>query len=272
MSRITNNNPPQRGQKLTSTDLNQVFTDVNNAFPMDGDNVRNEGIDQPAFNLAGTSGKSGIILIAADDDETSTPTVVNANTASVPPFDVPVAIQTWSTGIVPFNEDKIIRVYWQFENEIFGSAAQPITADTNATAWAVWLEWQLSSGGAWNPVPFQSDFEDILVSPAIYGASTLNTYGCTIVNHVYIHQKSGTTEYDFPPDRTKYGSWWFQADQDYTIYGLRLMCRGLIQNFYNSTPVNPPASNAWKLVLSPVSTHQIIVNASQMAYMIMEEQ
>jgi translation elongation factor P/translation initiation factor 5A len=46
MSRITNSNPPKRGEQLTSTELNQVFTEANAAFPMDGDNVRNEGIEQ----------------------------------------------------------------------------------------------------------------------------------------------------------------------------------------------------------------------------------
>ena len=68
MSIIKNANPPKRGEKLTSTELNQVFTEVNTAFPMDGDNVRNEGIELPAFTLNSVSGQAGVILICADED------------------------------------------------------------------------------------------------------------------------------------------------------------------------------------------------------------
>lgn len=273
MSRITNNNPPYRGKELTSSSLNEVFTEVNDAFPMDGDNVRNEGIDQPAFDLSTSDGKSTIILIESDEDQNDTPVIVLANDKVAPPYDPPVAVHTWPF-LQTFQTDKIMRVYWQFENETYSSSlpSVPIVSSTNATAWAVWLEWQLSFGGAWTPVPNQSDFEDILVSPTTHGASTLDTYGCTIVNHVFIHAHGGTTRYDEYPPRTGYGSWIYKADQDYVIFGLRLMCRGLIQNFFNSTPVNPPASNAWELVDAAPLTHQITINTSHIAYMIMEEQ
>lgn len=273
MSRINNTNPPGRGKELTSTALNQVFTEVNDAFPMDADNVRNEGLDQPAFDLDTNDGKSGIILVAADEDQNTSSVIVHANEKAISPYDPPTIVHTWSL-LQTYATDQIMRVYWQFENETYSSSytAVPITPDTNATGWAVWLEWQLSSGGAWTPVPNQSDFEDILVSPATHGASTLDTYGCTIVNHVFIHSHGGTTRYDEYPSRTGYGSWIYKADQDYVIFGLRLMCRGLIQNFYNNTPVNPPKSNAWELVDAASSTHQITIDASHIAYMIMEEQ
>lgn len=265
MSRITNTNPPNRGDKLTSTDLNTSFTEVNNAFPMDAENVRNEGLDQPSFALAGTSGQSGIILIKADENDNSVSVIVNANTvAGAPPFDAPTTVQTWTTGIVPFNQNKIIRVYWQFENVISGISS--IASTTNGISWAVWLEWQLSSGGAFVPVPFQSDFEDIQISPATYGASSLKTYASTFVNHTYV--RSGG--YDLPPARTGYGCWLFKADQNYVIYGLRLRARGLLTGEYNATPVSGDPVNMWRLVQSLAG--QITINKSYMAYMIMEEQ
>lgn len=261
MSRITNDNPPKRGEQLTSTELNQVFTEVNDAFPLDGDNVRNEGIEQPSFNLSSTSGKSGIILIAADDDDDSSNNTIVANTSTITPTD-PITVHEWSF-LQTFNTGKILRVYWQFENQITGTNANPLAASINATAWAVWLEWQLSSGGAWDAVPNQGDFDRVTV-----GEPTSQTYGCTIVNHVYVHKHSGSTRYDFPPDRTGYGCWWYKADQNYTIYGLRLRCRGLIQNDFDSS-----VGNTWLLVGGSGfdTNHEITIGPSNIAYMIMEE-
>jgi hypothetical protein len=283
MSRITNTNPPARGKKLTSADLNTSFTEINNGFPMDAENVRNEGLDQPSFALAGTSGQSGIILIKADEDDNSTPVVVISNDqlGGSSPLTPPTTVQTWTPGVVPFNEDKIIRVYWQFENIVAGINTDPITVDSNGTVWAVWLEWQLSSGGSFEPVPFQSDFGDYLTntpSPRSRGSSSLTTYASTLVNHVYIRQHSGggSTDYDFPPARTGYGCWWFKADQNYVIYGLRLRARGLLQNYYNdynATGLPSRDQNAWRLARAPTpSDHTMTINKSYMAYMIMEEQ
>ena len=271
MSRITNDNPPRRGELLTSTDLNQVFTEVNDAFPMDGDNVRNEGIDMPVFDLNNVSGINDIVLLDADDDKDTSSTVVQANTAASTPFDAPTAVHTWSKLII-FNTNKILRVYWQFENEVVGAVDPPVTSNVNATAWAIWLEWQLSSGGAWAPVPNQSDFDDHLTNASLYnyGASSTDTYATTFVNHVYVHRSGGTTEYDFPPDRTGYGCWWYQADRDYTIYGLRLMCKGLVQNFYNASPITSPATNAWEIQPATAATHQITIDTSNIAFLLME--
>ena len=188
MSRITNDNPPRRGELLTSTDLNQVFTEVNDAFPMDGDNVRNEGIDMPVFDLNNVSGINDIVLLDADDDTDTSSTVVQANTAASTPFDAPTAVHTWSK-LITFNTNKILRVYWQFENEVVGAVDPPVTSNVNATAWAIWLEWQLSNGGAWDAVPNQGDFDRVTV-----GEPTSQTYGCTIVNHVYVHEHQFQTK------------------------------------------------------------------------------
>lgn len=264
MSRITNDNPPKRGEQLTSTELNQVFTEVNDAFPMDGDNVRNEGIEQPSFNLSSTSGKSGIILIAADDDDDSGSTTVTSNESTVT-LDPSTTVHEW-TLLQTFNQNKVIRVYWQFENSIVGqTTGSSIIDSVNAYGWAIWLEWKLSSSGAYEPVPNQDDFEQEL-STGNYGSFTENTYASTIVNHVYIHEHSGSTDYDFPPDRTAYGCWWYKADQNYTIYGLRLRCRGILANTYITS------KNAWVNQNQAVPTNnEITIGASNIAYMIMEE-
>ena len=274
MSLINNTNPPGRGKLLTSADMNLVFTEINNGFPMDAENVRDEGLDQPVFKTASPAngGKSGLILVAADDDTTTSSTVVTANTSATSPYLAPSTTQTFATGGVVFSQNNIIRVYWQFnQTTSTTSVSTPITADTNATAWAVWLEWQLASGGAWVPVPFQSDFEDIQVSPQTHGASTLQTYASTLINHVYIVDLSGTPSYLEEPERSSYGCWWFKADANYVIHGLRLRARGLVQNFYNSTPVSGPAVNAWELVDSS-NNYNLTVSRSNISYLIMREQ
>ena len=100
------------------------------------------------------------------------------------------------------------------------------------------------------------------------GEPTSQTYGCTIVNHVYVHEHSSSTQYEFPPERTGYGCWWYKADSDYIIYGLRLRCRGLIINKYDST-----VENTWLLLGASTypANHNIIIGASNIAYMVMEE-
>ena len=148
MSRITNDNPPKRGEKLTSTDLNQMFTEVNDAFTLDGQNVRNEGLDQPVFDLNNGHGKSGIILVAAASNEETTPVTVDANTASSPPFDAADTIQEF-TVVQVVKSDEIIRVYWQFDVENTVTDNAPVDSTTNnGCVWAAWLEYKLSSGGS----------------------------------------------------------------------------------------------------------------------------
>ena len=49
------------------------------------------------------------------------------------------------------------------------------------------------------------------------------------------------------------------------------MCKGLLQNFYNASPITPPATNAWELQPATANTHEITIGSSNIAYMIMEE-
>ncbi len=65
---LIKNTTVKRGDKLTSAELNQQFTDVNSGFPMNGDTVRNEGVDYMAVDTgsSGTStGKNGLVLVDA---------------------------------------------------------------------------------------------------------------------------------------------------------------------------------------------------------------
>jgi len=268
MSKITNTNPPQRGQELTTTDLNQVFTEANGAFPLDGDNVRNEGLDQPVFSLNSGHGKSGIILVNAASNESTTPVTVNANTATGTPFDAATTVQTW-TVVQPITTADLIRVYWQFDYQNTVTSAGPVNiATNNGCVWALWLEYQLSFGGAWQPVENQNDFDNFL-DTSVYGSPTSFTYGCTIYSHALVYNNGGSLVVDTYPHRTGYGCWWLAPSSNITIYGLRLQCRGLLNQRF-VTPNN--LKNSWHLQTVSSGTQQSTINKSYIAYMVMREQ
>tara|TARA_R100001086_G_scaffold242590_1_gene170421 strand:+ start:2504 stop:3343 length:840 start_codon:yes stop_codon:yes gene_type:complete len=277
MSRIKNADPIKRGSSLSSTQINQQFTEVNAAFPMDGDNVRNEGIDQPVFDLNNSHGKSGIILRSSGSNNVTTPEIVHANTATTPPYDFATPINTF-TILNQYSTNNIIRVYWQFDhNTLSTSYSTPFATFPNATCWVVWLEWDITGGGSYTQVPHQSSFEEIQVSPATHGAATYKTYASTFIPHITVVSDGSGGVTTIPPlgvayHRSSYGCWFYKADQDYSIYGLRLMARGLVRNFYNATPATGSATNAWELVDSAAATHQITINNSNLSYLIMRDQ
>jgi|TARA_B100000085_G_scaffold284087_1_gene316236 hypothetical protein len=273
MSRITNADPIKRGSSYTSTQLNQQFTEVNAAFPMDGDNVRNEGIDQPVFDLNNGHGKSGIILVAADSNDNTTPVTASANTATTSPFDSPVTIQTW-TLLQPVTTTDLIRVYWQFDYETVVNDLAPVNVqDNNGCVWAIWLEYQSSFGGSWEAVPNQGDFEQgIAGSPGSitsYGTHTSQGYGCTIVPHALVYHDS-STRVRTPNPSTGYGDWIYAPDSNIVIYGLRLRIRGLLDQKYDS--VTGVAQNSWRLLTTSSGVQTNTVSRSYMAYLVMREQ
>lgn len=271
MSTISNSTLPNKNSTVSSSDLNTVFTETNAAFPMEADNVRNEGIDQPQWNLANASGQSDIVLLSANHygQNHGTGVIVPANTKSVPPFDVSTTIQDEATLIVLALDD-IFRVYFQLDAQITGSNTTPIAASTNGVAWAFWLEWDITDATLtnWVPVPNQSDMEDLLESPSTYGAQTDSMYATCLVSHCFVHRVGASTKVDFPPRRGHRGTFLFKSTGSYTVYGLRIRARGLFLPFY-STPASigdPPAHNSVKLVLSPSATHQVKVYNSDISY------
>ena len=277
MSKITNDDAPKRGEQLTSTELNQVFTDVNDAFPLDGDNFRSGSLDQPQFALNSGHGKSGIILVAAASNESTTPVTVDANTGSSPTFDPPEVLQTFDV-IQPVQNTEIIRVYWQFDFENTVTNAIPVRdTDNNGLIWAVWLEYKTGSDPSdpWLPVPNQYDFEapidGTIGTPTAWGCPTEFAYGCTVYNHAYVYAHSGATEVDTPPHRTGYGCWWYEPDSTWTAYGLRLMCRGLMDQIY-VTAVGFTQGNAFQLLTISSGTQQTTINNNYLAYMVMRKQ
>ena len=270
MSKISANTLPKRGAELTSTDLNEVYTDINDGFPLNGDNLRNEAIALPNLDSETLDGQSGIILRYAGhfDGSHGSGTITPANTQATHPFDPPTIIQSDSV-IITLDDGDVLRVYFQVTAEVTGSASSPISASSNDFFWAYWLEWQLSSGGAWTPVENQTDYDDIIISPATYGGMTYNSNAAIFVNHCYIHRHSGSDDVDFPPKRGHCGQYFLLENSGgRTIYGLRVMCKGLFRGGYASGVVNPPNGNCAFITLSPSATHQIKTTASDLIYLV----
>ncbi len=273
MSRITNADPIKRGSSYTSTQLNQQFTEVNAAFPMDGDNVRNEGIDQPVFDLNNSHGKSGIILVAAASDNNTTPVTVTANTSAVSSPDAADVIQTWNV-LQPITTTDLIRVYWQFDYTTTANDDSPVNSnDKNGCVWAVWLEYK-DSGGSWHTVPNQGDFAS-QVSGSTFGSYTSQSYACTLVPHTVVLYDSLYTPANNPRvldtyPSTGYGDWIYSPPSNLTIYGLRLMGRGLLSQAYDS--LVGPSQNTW-ILLRNINFPQInIISRSHIAYLVMRKQ
>jgi len=269
MSIIKADTLPKRGAELTSNDLNEVFTDINDGFPLDGDNARNEAIATPQLDTNANHGKSGIILRYADHygESHGAGTIVRANEQATHPFDNPQLIQD-ETVIIPMDDGDILRVYFQIEAEPDGTGS-PLSITANDWFWVFWLEWKLSSGGAWETVDNQTDYDDILISPATYGGFTEDSSGAIFVSHATIHLHSGSTRVDQSPRRGHCGNYFLLENTGgRTIYGLRIMGKGLMRGGYVSGGVSQDGNAAF-ITSSPASTHQCTVYASDISYVVM---
>lgn len=223
---IIENTTIKRGDKLTSSDLNQQFTDVNTAFPMEGINLDDESVDLPHLNTNNSSGKSNIILKEMDQYSNTATITVNSNTVTVPPFPVSTVIHQ-ETVLYSVAVGDLLRVYWQTQLETF----VPTGGSTmNGLCWVFILEWQLSSGGAWTQVPNQGDM--ITQNTINYGGHYDEMYGCSLESHQNISEFIGSPNFRVLPKHNNYGQWFYEADQTYTIYGIRIVARGLYNPYY----------------------------------------
>lgn len=285
---VIKNTGIKRGDKLTSTALNAEFTAVNTAFTMDADNFRTEGLDQPAFNLNATSGKSTIILKQAGS---STLIASSGATVYVEANENAVASSAAATQLGIFNnsgaafiiaeQNDILRVYWQHRHftQAITAKSLPYDALKPGNCWAIWLEWQLSSGGAWAQVPGQSDMETNYTggSGGGYGAKTQDLKATEIVYHSLVyHIGSGTSNQlqSFPSRRMGYGQYYYKFTSNTTIYGLRLMCKGLYEPTYGSTP----SSNILRIQQADAPTapatanNRIQIDDLELSYILMKDQ
>ena len=284
---VIKNTGIKRGDKLTSTALNAEFTAVNTAFTMDADNFRTEGLDQPAFNLNATSGKSTIILKQAGSStliaSSGATVVVEANENAVASSAAATQLGIFNNSGAAFiiaEQNDILRVYWQHQHftQAITAKSLPYDALKSNNCWAIWLEWQLSSGGAWAQVPGQSDMEtNYTGTSGGYGAKTQDLKATEIVYHsLNYHIGSGTINQlqSFPTQRMGYGQYYYKFTSNTTIYGLRLMCKGIYQTIYATTP----SSNILMISqadapTAPATTNNTIsIDDLELSYILMKDE
>lgn len=284
---VIKNTGVKRGDKLTATALNAEFTAVNTAFTMDADNFRNEALDQPAFNLNATSGKSGIILkqsgskmLIASAATVYVPANENAVASSAAATQLGIYDNSGAAFIIALQND-IFRVYWQFKHftQVTAAKSAPYDANTSNNCWAIWLEWQLSSGGAWAQVTGQGNMETDYTggSGGGYGSKTQDLKATSISYHsLDYHIGAGASNelQAFPSARMGYGQYYFKFTGNTTIYGLRLMCKGLYEPTYAATP----SSNILRIqqATAPVhpatSNNRIQVSGLEISYLLMRNE
>jgi len=273
---VIKNTGIKRGDKLTSTALNAEFTAVNTAFTMDADNFRTEAIDQPAFNTNPNHGKSGIILKDANTYSSinSGTVTVNANTNAetvAPQAATEVGAQAV---VITANQNDILRVYWQYDFNTTGNAATaPYSNSKLGWCWAMWLEWKTSSGGSYTPVTGQGDLDNaITVSSATrYGELTSSMKATSLDYHAINYTLAGVGDNcNFPGRRMGYGQYYFKFTGDTTLYGLRLMVRGLYE------PVYATSSNGIKSLQAALSggsnIHTMVIYNADLSFLLMRNE
>lgn len=266
---IIKNTGIKRGDKLTATELNAEFTSANSAFTMDGDNFRNEAIDQPSLDTQNNNGQSGTILKDANSYTLQSGTLTvsaNENADTVAP-EAATEIGAQAVTIVA-KEDDIFRVYWQYDFNTAGNdSAAPIDVDQRL-CWAVWLEWKTSSGGSYAPVTGQGDLDNaITVSSATrYGELSSNMRATSLDMHCIQFRESVTNQAVYPGRRGGYGQYYFKFTGDTTLYGLRLMVRGIYEPVYATT------SNAIKSVAAASGIHSMVFYRADLSFLLMRNE
>tara|TARA_R110002051_G_scaffold3157_3_gene17043 strand:+ start:10993 stop:11847 length:855 start_codon:yes stop_codon:yes gene_type:complete len=282
---VIKNTGIKRGDELKSVELNAEFTAVNTAFKMDADNFRNEAIDQAAMNLHASHGKSGIILLqTGSTDLITSSTNIDANENAVASMVAPTQLGVIGGGapvIIVAKDTNIFRVYWQhrFNTGATTLKSLPYASSKCGLCWAIWLEWQLSSGGSWVQVPGQGNMEtalDPLAASGGYGSKTVDMKATSLDFHSLDFKGTSPATFQvFPGERSGYGQYYYKFASDTNIYGLRLMCRGLYEPCF---PLSSVQKNSVRITQaaapsSPaVYNNRLVIQSLQLSYLLMRNE
>ncbi len=257
---IISNTQIQRGDKITSTDLNQQFTDVNSAFPLSEINFAQESVDLPQFLTSNTNGKSDIVLIDMNKYSSASSVTIQDDTTSIPGFLSKTVLMSQAVAYSVASND-LIRCYWHLQVEPAGDSSAPIdnvNLNDNGLCWVAWLEWDIGAG--YVPVPNQVDMVQLVGANPDYGANVEDMNACTLIQHTLVHAHSGAYTNTYSQAFSVYGDWFYKADAPVTILGLRLVARGMFKPLWTSAN-----KNAVRIVASS-GNHSCDVDAMELGY------
>ncbi len=294
MSLIDNNNFT-RATKLTETDLNQKFQDVETATgQLTEANVRDQGVDLPQFGTT-TSGQSGIILKKlVTSNVLSVAATITSNDNATPPQNETVLGNVLAVNQA-FVSGDILRVYWSAKVKTefgYAGAFAGAAKDFRYQFWALWPQWNIGGTG-YTEVTGQSNFKANLGYTAYdgvndaYGNTMAQNYASTFIPHRE-PMDDGTTPVNTTADptgagvvrlsggaaasgksgaiTTVYGSYYFKFTTNNTLTGLRLVGNGLMSAAHdggnNYVVINNGAYNA-------ATDPKLVVNGINMTCMIM---
>ena len=270
---IIKNDSIKRGDLLKSAELNAEFTAVNSGFPMNGDNVRNEGVDYMAGDTLPATGKNGLVLVAADK------WTIHASGASA-------LVREYPTGIIEYIGEQtglsisavagdILRVYWQAQVTTTANAPLPsgATGIYSTACWAHWLEWDVGAG--YVQVPGQSGMNETIALAQI-GAPMDQTLATSLVHACIYYKSGGSSAIINPGARCSYGSYFYKFTGGVTIAKFRIACRGVFLPKYN--PVAGGTSAEFEdrncLLLDSVGAgaQQIVFNQLDLKFLLMRSE
>ena len=282
---IIKNTGIKRGEKLTFTDLNAEFTAVNTAFPMDEDNVRNEGLDYRSFATGATRftrGSNGLILVNSQSfnlQSAGSSTVIREYPAgSSQALGIPAVPSIGGVNYFDAKENDILRVYWQIQATTTIDNNVPIGTGTNpysSACWAIRLQWEINGAGSFTEVPGQSDMNQTIGIGQL-GTIMSETNATTLVNAGIVHKDStGSTTFINVGPRTVYGSYYYKFTTDTRVNKMRLIGQGLFLPLYQSSGGGIPAYAENKnclLLNNTTPTQQIDTNQIDLAYLLLRSE
>jgi hypothetical protein len=267
MSRI-NRPPVLDGDAISASDLNDRYSDYTQT-DINEFNTRDAAVDLPQFerdNNRGFLAKVGTsVLIGKQDFYHAAPVTLNGlGTAPSAAYVIgdgvaDTVLGPLGAGLAVVDDTNILRVYWslnvrpQFtgtpwttsstpsaEYQVPHTSAGSTGVATNATCWALYLQWDVTSAALtnWTEVPYQGDFT---ANPTgtLRGSLLENTAATSVVpawttRHDAVDREATGAEVANPIGwRGVSGHYFYTTAMgaSVTVYGLRLVVKGPMHPF-----------------------------------------
>ncbi len=258
------------GETIAAADLNSRFTDYQQT-DINEFNHRDAAYDLPQFDRPGASTFGFIgqyqkaVTIGVNSWKHASSTLVTGQNAAPPgaPFIVsdgggtPTVLSFGVAGIT-VAADELLRIYWDLSVYPHWEGTRPwvghddytitdgtggtTAIGTNASCWAFWLQWDVTSNALanWTEVPNQGAFNTNFTG-SVYG-SPLSDCTATTVVPAYIDR--GAPQSGALPStpvsvavgwRGISGTWYYpKTTGSQVIYGLRIVFSGILHPYYNT--------------------------------------